>query len=304
MEGMMGMGADGRDLAGQTVLITGATGGIGLAAARALARRGATVAMVGHRREPDQEAVAAVVEAAGEAERVVYYDADLLRQDAVRELAERVRADQSRLDVLINNVGGYFSERALTVDGYERTWALNHLNTALLTCELLDLLKASAPARIVNVSSDAHKGARLKGARRNGALLSEEVATGASNRAKGFRVYAEVKLAVVMATYALARRLEGTGVTVNAVHPGLVATGFFRELPAVFQPLLPLLARSPEQGAAPVVHLAASDEVAGVSGTYWTPRGKARSAGVSYDEAAQEQLWATTLTMVGQPGCS
>lgn len=297
------MGSNGQDLVGRTVLITGSTGGIGLAAARALARRGAKVAMVGHRPERDQAAVAAVAEAAGAAERVVYYDADLLRQDAVRELAQRVRADQPRLDVLINNVGGYFSERALTVDGYERTWALNHLNTALLTCALLDLLKASAPARIVNVSSDAHKGARV-----NGALLSEEVATGASNGARGFRVYAEAKLAVVMATYALARRLEGTGIAVNAVHPGFVATGFFRELPDVIQPvaqpLLSLLARSPEQGAEPVVHLAASDEVAGVSGTYWTPRGEARSAGVSYDEAAQEQLWARTLAMVGQPGCS
>lgn len=277
---------------GRTILITGATNGIGLAAARELARRGAHVVMVGHRPETDKALVADVIETTGNPH-VAYEAADLAVQAAVRALAERVRTAHDRLDVLVNNVGGFFPQRRVTPDGYEMTWALNHLNTFLLTWELRDLLRSSAPARVVNVASDAHRGARK--------IDFADLQAEAGYRA--FGAYSQSKLAMIMLTYELARRWEDTGVTVNAVHPGFVDTGFYSYLPKVvrrlFKPILSLIAKSPEEGAETLVHLAVSPEVADVTGTYWVDGEERRSSIPSYDLEAQARLWDVTLRMVG-----
>ena len=280
------------DDTGRTILITGATNGIGLAAARELARRGAHVVMVGHRPEKDKALVADVIEATGNPH-IAYEAADLAVQAEVRALAERVRTAHDRLDVLINNVGGFFQQRRVTPEGYEMTWALNHLNTVLLTWELRDLLRSGAPARVINVASDAHRGARK--------IAFDDLQAEAGYRA--FTAYSHSKLAMIMLTYALARRWEDTGVTVNAVHPGFVDTGFYRYLPKVvrwlFKPILSLIAKSPEEGAETLVYLAVSPEVADVTGTYWVDGEQRRSSTPSYNLEAQARLWDVTQQMIG-----
>lgn len=279
------------ELVNKTILITGATGGIGLAASRELARRGATVLMVGHRPEHDRGVVAGVVEETL-SECVDYYCADLAVQAEVRDLARRVSDEQPRLDVLINNVGGFFMSHGLTPDGIERTWALNHLNTFLLTWRLRDLLQASAPARVINVSSDAHRGTGLD--------------LDAPGSKRGFPAYGQSKVAMNMLTFALARRWAGTGVTVNAVHPGFVDTGLYRWLPGVgrflFKPVLSLIAKSPEEGAEPLVRLATDPALADTTGTYWTPAGQTRASRLCYDQDKQARLWDLTFAMVDEAG--
>jgi len=280
---------------GKICLITGATSGIGRETALGLARRGAHVAIVGRDADRTRAAADWIRWEAG-TEQVAFLLAELSSQAEVRRVAREFKGSYSRLDVLVNNAGAIFTRRETTVDGFERTWALNHLAYFLLTHELLELLKASAPARIVNVASTMHTGGvidfdDLQGEKSHGAI----------------RAYSQSKLANVLFTYALARRLEGTGVTANCLHPGGVATGFGQNTPGALK-LLMRLARpfliSAEQGAATSIYLASSPEVEGTSGRYFAKCKPARSSAASHEEALQERLWALSLRQIGQGGAA
>ena len=279
------------DLTGKTVLVTGATAGIGLATARALAASGAEVLILGRDRGRTEAAVADV-SSGSVSGRAVGFVADLTLMTAVRRVAEEVRSRYSRLDVLINNAGGMFGERLLTPDGFERTWALNHLSCLVLTLELLPLLKAGAPSRIVNVASMVH---------RSGSLAPKSHKQ--IQKFSGLGAYGQAKLAQIMCGYALARRLSGSGVTVNALHPGVVATGVGREMGPAFDFMQRVLLRpfstSPDKAARTSLYLAASPDVAGVTGGYFEKCKPQKSSSASYDESTQERLWATSLAQVG-----
>jgi NAD(P)-dependent dehydrogenase (short-subunit alcohol dehydrogenase family) len=210
--------------------------------------------------------------------------ADLSSQQSIRGLAAEYARRHDRLHVLVNNAGALFPRRELTVDGLERTFALNHLGYFMLTRLLLDLLLASAPARIVNVASAAHARGRID----FDDLQSE-------SHYGGLTAYRASKLENLYFTYELARRLHGSGVTVNAVHPGTVAThfgldqpGWFREVKRLIRPFL----RTPPEGADTVIYLATAREVEGVSGLYFVDRRPGRSSPRSHDAGAQARLWA------------
>lgn len=277
---------------GRVVLVTGATSGIGLVTARELARLGAQVIVVSRSPSRCAEVVRQIVEATGNPD-VLAMPADLSSLGEVRALAERVRREVGQLDVLVNNAGAIFGERKLSVDGFEMTWALNHLNYFLLSNLLLDLLKASPQGRVVNVSSDAHFAVR----RADFSDVNFE-----RRRYEGFAAYCLSKLANVMFTYELARRLEGSTVTANALHPGAVATNFGRNnrglLGLVFR-LFSRFALTPEQGAQTSIYLAASPEVANVSGKYFDRCKPKPSSAASYDAEAQRRLWALSEAQVG-----
>jgi NAD(P)-dependent dehydrogenase (short-subunit alcohol dehydrogenase family) len=275
-------------------LITGATSGLGKVVALKLAKQGATVVLVG--RDPIKtRATVDEIRAQSGTSTVDGLVAELSSLAEVRRLAEEFRNHAPRLDVLVNNAGAIFSRRQSTVDGYERTFALNHLAPFLLTNLLLDVLKVSAPSRIVNVSSRSHEGGRidfndLQGARRYGI---------------GGGAYRQSKLANIMFTYALVRRLEGTGVTVNALHPGVVATSFGERNGGLMGLGMKIVHRfapftiTPEEGAETILYLAASPEVEGATGKYWEKRRPIQSSPASYDESAQERLWGVSALMTG-----
>jgi NAD(P)-dependent dehydrogenase (short-subunit alcohol dehydrogenase family) len=213
-------------------------------------------------------------------------------QAEVRKLADAFRERYQRLDVLVNNAGAIFMSRQVSRDGLEMTFALNHLGYFLLTNLLLDLLIASAPARVVNVSSGAHLGGKI-----NFADLQLE------RSYTGFGAYSQSKLANVLFTYELARRLQGTGVTVNALHPGFVATNFGRSNGGLFDPLFRLIQRfgalTPEKGAETTVYLAVSPEVEGVTGKYFANCKPAASSALSNDETTARRLWEVSEQLTG-----
>jgi retinol dehydrogenase 14 len=276
---------------GKTVVVTGATGGIGRATATGLAALGARVAITG-RDVRRVEAVAAEIRKATGNPAVDAFGADLSSQAEVRRLAGELLDRYPRLDVLVNNVGGFWATRHVTADGLEHTFAVNHLAGFLLTNLLLDRLKASAPARVVTVSS----GAQSLGSIHFDDLQGERAYSGET-------AYNQSKLADLMFTYELARRLERTGVTATALHPGVVSTGFGAEDPSrIFRFLVPLLRpfmKSPQQGAATSIYLASSPDVEGVTGTYFV-RGKATtSSKASYDVDAAARLWNVSADLVG-----
>ena len=284
------------DMQGKVVLITGASNGIGRAAALALARTGATVALAGRDEKRVDATVAMIREQSGNDE-VQGLLADLSNLTGMRQLANEFRRRYSRLDVLLNNAGAAFHERAETVDGIERTFALNHLAYYQLSRRLLDMLQASAPARIVNVSSDAHRQVK--------ALDFDNIDGRKAWGLRGFTPYAQSKLANVLFTRELARRLAGTGVTVNALHPGVVATDIFRDtggpIGFVFHTLGPLFMRTPEQGADTLVWLATAAEVADVSGGYFADRKRREPAAGARDDDAAQRLWALSAELCGLP---
>ncbi|MBM4456519.1 MAG: SDR family oxidoreductase [Chloroflexi bacterium] len=283
-------------MSGKTCLITGATAGIGLATAAALARQGATVIGVGRDAAKCAEVQARLRQAAG-APAVTYLTADLASLAEVRRLAGAFTATYPRLDVLVNNVGAFYMGRRLSADGIEMTWALNYLGVCLLTDLLLPALKTSAPAlktsapaRIVTISSDMHRSARLNFDDLQGA-----------RQFSGMKAYGQSKLAQVMWTYDLARRLAGTGVTANALHPGFVASDLYQTSfgnRKWLSALLKLIALSNEQGAATSVYLASSPEVEGVTGQYFAKKKAVRSSAASYDSAATARLMEITAGMV------
>jgi NAD(P)-dependent dehydrogenase (short-subunit alcohol dehydrogenase family) len=277
-------------VSGKTCLVTGATSGIGFETARVLAQAGATVVAVGRSQERGAEAVARIRQETGNAV-VEFLQADLSVQAQVRSLAQEFQRNHAPLDVLVNNAGGFFMPRRLSADGIEMTWALNYLSVYLLTELLLDTLKASAPARIVNVSSDMHRSAQLNFDDLQGA-----------RKYSGMKAYGQSKLAMVLFTYELARQLEGTGVTVNALHPGFVATNMYRSSGGMIKlmaPLIKLMATSPEAGAETSIHLATSPGVEGVTGKYFVKKQPARSAPTSYDETAGQRLMQISAEMTG-----
>jgi len=263
-------------------LVTGANSGVGKATTTALAAMGETVIMICRDRSKG-EAARAEISRKTENERVDLLIADLSRQREIKRLAAQVRAEYPNLHVLINNAGAWNSDRMVTADGFETTWAVNHLAYFLLTMELLDLLKASAPARIVNLSSDWHKLGRI-----NFDDLQFEHGYG------GSKAYGQSKLANVLFTYELARKLEGTGITVNCLHPGGVNTNFFNHLKGLTGIVTRLnrpLMRSPEKGAETVIWLATSPEVEGVSGKYFFDCHEIKSSKESYDPEVARKLW-------------
>jgi NAD(P)-dependent dehydrogenase (short-subunit alcohol dehydrogenase family) len=278
-------------VAGKVVLITGGTGGIGKATAIGLATLGARVGITGRDLERAKQAAADIRAASGNPA-VDAFAADMTSQAEVRRLAVSVLDAYPRLDVLVNNVGGFSAHRHETPDGLEHTFALNYLAPFLLTNLLLDRLKASAPARVVTVSSSVQATGRidfddLQGARHY----------------SGQRAYNQSKLAVVMFTNELARRLEGTGVTANSLHPGMVRTNFGAEDQAgwfavVGHVVLPLL-KTPEQGAQTSIYLASSPELEGVTGQFFANRKPKTASTIAYDTDMAARLWHASADLVG-----
>jgi retinol dehydrogenase-12 len=272
-------------------LVTGATNGIGKVTALELAKMGATVIVVG--RNPDKtEAVVNELRAQSGSDRVDKALADLSSLAEVRALAENFKRKYSRLDVLVNNAGAYFGKRQVSADGYEMTFALNHLSYFLLTALLLDVLKASAPSRIVNVASDAHRTVPLD---------FDDLQ--AEKKFNGLVVYGRSKLANILFTYELAKRLQGTNVTANTLHPGFVATGFGADSGALMRIGIKITARlmgvSVEEGAQTTIYLASSPEVEGVTGKYFQKCKPAQSSAASYDVDARERLWQISEQLCG-----
>jgi NAD(P)-dependent dehydrogenase (short-subunit alcohol dehydrogenase family) len=265
------------------VLITGATHGIGLAAAEGLARRGAQVAIVA--RDDVRAADAARrIEGAGGA-KVDVLHAELTSQASVRALAAEASDRYPKIDVLVNNAGAMFGTREITADGIEKTWALNHLAPFLLTTLLLDRLKASAPSRIITTTSDAHKGKLIP---------FDDMQAEHSYRGRGFTRYGETKLANILFTVELARRLEGTGVTTYCFHPGLVATGFNRNNGALMRAGMLIIApfsRTPKKAAQTLIWLAASPDVSKQSGGYYVNRARAVTSRPAQDPGVARRLW-------------
>jgi NAD(P)-dependent dehydrogenase (short-subunit alcohol dehydrogenase family) len=273
------------EMRGKICLVTGATLGIGKETALGLARLGAHVVIVGRHEQRARATAAWIVEQSGNPQ-VDPLVADLSLQSEVRRLAAAVNAIYPRLDVLVNNAGAVFTRREMTAEGFERTWALNHLAEFLLTQLLLDKLKASAPARIVNVASDAH---------RSGVIDFDNLQ--GEKKYSGIGAYSQSKLANIMFTSALARRLAGAGVTANCLHPGVVATGFGHNTPGIVDMVLKLMRPfliGPAKGAETSIYLASSPEVADVSGEYFAKRKRAASSTRSLDVAVQERLWAVS----------
>jgi len=278
-------------MAGKSVLVTGGTGGIGRATAIGLAALGARVGITG--RDPARtEAAAASIRAAPGRPAVDAFIADMSVQAGVRRLAAQVLDTYPRLDVLVNNVGGFWAHRHVTADGLEHTFALNHLAPFLLTSLLLDRLTASAPARIVTVSSGAHARGRI----------DFDDLQGEQNYS-GQRAYSQSKLASVMFTYELARRLEGTGVTATVLHPGVVRTSFGAEDQAAYMAVMIRVARlvmkTPAKGASTPIYLASSPEVEGITGRYYADRKPKTSSKASYNTTAAVRLWQASVDLAG-----
>ena len=278
-------------MAGEVVLITGGTGGIGKATAIGLATMGARVGITGRDLARAEEAAADIRAASGN-QGVDAFAADMTSQAEVRRLAAAVLNGYPRLEVLINNVGGFWAHRHPTADGLERTFALNHLAPFLLTNLLLDRLKASAPARVVTVSSGAQSMGRIDFDDLQGARSYS-----------GQRAYNQSKLANVMFTNELARRLEGSGVTATAVHPGVVRTNFGAEDQAWFFAIIsravrPLL-KTPAQGAQTPIYLASSPAVDGVTGQFFANRKPKTANTLASNTEMTARLWQVSADLVG-----
>lgn len=274
---------------GKVCLVTGANCGIGKATALALARMGATVVMVCRDASRGQAALAAI-KASSNNDAVFLLLADLSVQQQVRRLAAEFQQKFDRLDVLINNAGRSGRQRLTSADGIEMTLAVNHLAPFLLTNLLLAMLQASAPSRVVNVSSEAH---------RLFALDLDDLQN--KGNYEPFAVYSQTKLANVLFTYELAQRLKGTGVTANCLHPGLVLTEIFRHSPWWTQLLIAIsrpLFLQPAAGADTVLYLASAPEVATVSGCYFKRRKQVPSSAASYDRTLARRLWESSATMM------
>lgn len=282
---------------GKRVLITGATNGIGKVAALELAKMGAEVIIVG--RNPSKtERVLNELKIESGNHNMDMLIADLSSIEQIRKLADEFLAKYDSLDVLLNNAGAVFSSYQTSADGLEMTFALNHISYFLLTNLLLDTLKQTAQdkeeARIINVSSGAHSGAR------NGLRLDNLYD---ESSFRSFGSYSESKLANILFTYELDRQLDGTNVTVNALHPGFVSTGFGHNANGIMATLIKVMqrffAKSPEQGAETMIYLSSSPDVKGVSGKYWDNKKAVKSNDISYDRDQQQRLWEVSEEITG-----
>lgn len=274
---------------GKVVVITGATSGIGAVAAEQLAGMGARIVLVARDQTRAESELARLREKAPGVQPAVYFG-DLSRLEEMKRVGREIAAAESRIDVLINNAGALFGHRDLTADGLEMTFATNHMSYFVLT-EMLRQRLASAPARVINTSSDAH--------RRN--KLDFDDLQSAKGYA-GFKVYGRSKLCNILYTRELARSLAGTGVTANSLHPGFVATRFGDQSGGGFSVMVRLaktFAISPEKGAETIVYLASSDEVANVSGEYFYKCRPAKPTKEAQDDAAARRLWRESERLAG-----
>jgi len=263
-------------------LVTGGNSGIGKSVAFGLAKMGATVVVVSRNKEKGQTAITDIMEKSGN-KNVELMQADMSSQDSIHQLADEFKARHEKLHLLINNAGVYLTKRTESEDGLESTFAINHLGPFLLTSLLLDILKASSPSRIVNVTSDAHKGANIHFDDLQG-----------EKRFSGWQAYGQSKLAMILFTHELAKRLEGTGVTVNSAHPGVVRTNFAKNnggLVMLGFRFLGIFFISPESSAKRILYVATSPDLEGVTGKYFTKMHETRSSPESYDDDSARRLW-------------
>lgn len=279
---------------GKVCIVTGANSGLGKATSLGMAQMGATVVMVCRDRTKGEEAQNEIKTKSG-SDAIDLLLAELSSQDSIRQLVENFQQHYTQLHVLINNAGGVNLSRRDTVDGFEMTFAVNYLAPFLLTNLLLDKLKASAPARIVNVSSESHE---------SGYIKMDDLQL--EKKYRLMRAYGQSKLALVLFTYELARRLQGTGVTANCLHPGFVATnigqsGVGRVGRSIVKLIFSSLGISPEEGAKTSIYLASSPDIEGVTGKYFVKSIPVRSAPISYDESLQRQLWEESAKLVNLP---
>jgi NAD(P)-dependent dehydrogenase (short-subunit alcohol dehydrogenase family) len=275
---------------GRVCLVTGATSGIGKATAISLAQRGMTVALVSRRKEKGEIVAQEIAGKTGNS-KVELFIADLSSFRDVRRLAQEVLVKHPTLDILVNNVGGVFGTKTLTRDGFELTFALNHLSYFLLTNLLLNSLKSAREGRVINVSSQAHK---------VGTIAFDDL--NQEKKYNAMRAYAQSKLANILFTYELARRLKGTNVTTNTLHPGTVRSGFGRDLPGIgglFFRHFGFMMRSPEKAAQTVSWLASAVELSGVNGRYFMDMREIRSSRISYNTEVADRLWQVSAQMTG-----
>jgi retinol dehydrogenase-12 len=275
---------------GKVVVMTGATSGIGQVAAEKLAAMGACIVQVARSRERAEAALARLREIAPRAAHTVHY-ADLSRIAEMQRVASAIAQAEPRIDVLINNAGALFNTRQVTADGLELTFATNHMAYFLFTRGLRERLLASAPARIVSTASDAHDGNQID-------FDDLQAAKGF----RGFKIYGRSKLCNILFTRELARRLAGTGITANCLHPGFVSTRFGNESGGAFSYIVRIaknFAISPEKGAATIVYLASSPDVAVVSGEYFYKCRIATPSKEARDDQAAQRLWQETAKLAG-----
>jgi retinol dehydrogenase 12 len=275
-----------QDLSNKIILVTGATNGIGLETAKALAFAGATLILVARNQEKGLFVTKNLIKEFNN-KKIEFIKADLSLQTEIKNMVRIFNEKYERLDILINNAGGYFPKRSETLEGIEMTFALNHLSYFLSANLLMDKLKASNEGKIINVSSSAHLFSKLD---------FDDIQM--TKRYGGYKAYGRSKLCILLFTYELAKRVEKYGITVNALHPGIVDSGFGTGTGGLFQftkPFFKIFGISPEKGARTSIFLSTSNDVKGISGKYFIKNIETKSSKFSYNETAQKQLWDISL---------
>jgi NAD(P)-dependent dehydrogenase (short-subunit alcohol dehydrogenase family) len=280
-------------MSGKICIVTGSNSGIGKETALALVKMDATVIMVVRNQEKGQKALDEIITQTNK-HSVSLMLCDMSSMASIRSFVKEVKKKYSRLDVLVNNAGGEFSKREVTSEGFERTLAVDYLAPFLMTYELLDLLKASVPSRVINVSS---------GLAKNGKINFDDLQS--VKDYKGMQVYSKAKLMLMMFTYELSRRLAGTGVTANVLMPGFVATNLGKNSGSLRSSLMFKMVRpmqiNAKKGAETSVYLASSDEVRDVSGKCFVKKKEVVTCPASHDESMQKRLWNETISLLGLP---
>ena len=271
---------------GKICIITGANSGIGKATAIGLAKMNATIVMMCRSKERGEEAQKEIIELTGN-KKVDLFLCDLSSQESIRKFVSEFKSKYQKLDILINNAGVMLSKREISVDGFEMNFAVNHLAPFLLTNLLLDALKKSAPSRIINVSSAAHRMAKMD----FDDLQSEK------RKYRLMKIYGASKLALMLFSYELSRKLEGTSVTVNTLHPGVVNTNLGQDQSSFSQGFAKLFFKKPEKGAETSIYLASSQEVEGITGKYFAKKQQKQSSEESYNEDYAKRLWKLSAEM-------